>query len=209
MAIQFNINLKGPLEELERADLSIGRGDLRPALRLMIDDYREIMNQTYSRQRTPGYRWPPNNPVYRKYDKFKGSSPPGVRTGANRAAHVRGSGQGAVEIIRDKGFTVGSSLRYGNFSAAGPRQPRRGLRINQFEQTFDRSPQRRGVRGRKIPVRDPLLALYTPGTRAIRKKIRDRWQGYLLEALEGVITDQTSIKIARPRSRSRRRRRRS
>ena len=94
----------------------------------MIKDYRAIMAETYSRQRTPGYRWPPNSPKYKRNDKLKGASPPGVRTGANRAAHVLGRGPGAVEQVDNSGFIVGSTLNYGNFSAAGPRRPRRGLK---------------------------------------------------------------------------------
>ena len=208
MAISFFIDFKGPVVELERANLQINKGALRPAFRRMIADYRRIMAETYASQRTPGYRWPPNSPTYIRDDRYKGANPPGVRTGANRRAHVQGKGPGAVEQITDRGFVVGSSLRYGNFSAAGPRRPRgrSGPVLDTFTQTFDRSRQRRGVRDRRVPVRDPLLALYTPATRAIRKRIRERWQGYILDEMEGIITDQTSLRIARPR-RSRRRRR--
>ena len=197
MAIRFFVDFQGPLVELERAQLRINQGALRPAFESMRDDYRQIMKDTYARSRTPGYRWPPNNPRYRKYDKLKGNSPPGVRTGRIRAAHVSGTGIGAVNQIGNNYMELGTSLLYGNFSAAGPRRPRRGLRIDQFSQVF--SKRRRRVVGRKIPVRDPLLALYTPATRAIRKKIREKWQGYLLTAVGDAITEASSLRIQRPR----------
>ena len=208
MAISFFVDFKGPLEELSRAQIRLDKGALRPAFERIRDDYHEIMRETYRRQRTPGYRWPPNNPRYRRYDKLKGSSPPGVRTGRLRAAHTTGRGPGAVSRIGVKEATFGASLNYGNFSAAGPRQPRRGLRIDTFTQVF--SKKDRAVRGRKIPVRDPLLALYTPATRNIRKRIRERWQGYIVEAIGDAITAETSIRVSRPRrtrtrTRSRRR----
>ena len=116
MAIQFFIDLKGPLTEIKNAQGLVSRGGLQPAFRLMIQDYRQLMAQAYSTQRTPGYKWPPNSLRYRRYDKYKGNSPPGVRTGAVRAAHVLGRGPGAVEEVFDNGFIVGTSLRYANFS---------------------------------------------------------------------------------------------
>ena len=207
MAISFFVDFKGPLEELSRAQVRIDKGALRPAFVQIENDYRSIMRETYRRRRTPGYKWPPNNRAYRRYDRLKGNSPPGVRTGAVRAAHTQGLGPGSVSRITDNSATFGTTLRYANFSAAGPRQPVRGLRIDTFTQVFDRSAQQRGVRGRKIPVRDPLLALYTPATRNIRKRIRERWQGYFIEAIGDAITDATSLRVARPRRPSRRRRR--
>ena len=210
MAINFFVDFKGPIVELERANLQVNRGALRPAFRRMIEDYREIMRTTYATRRTPGYRWPPNSRTYIRDDRYKKNNPPGVRTGANRRAHVEGKGPGAIEHITNTGFVVGSTLRYGNFSAAGPRRPtgRSGPVVDQFTQTFDRSAERRGVRDRRVPVRDPLLAIYTPATRRIRKRIRERWQGYLVEAISDHITDQTSIGINRPRRQRRSRRRR-
>ena len=43
-----------------------------------------------------------------------------------------------------------------------------------------------------------MLALYTPATRAIRKKIRTRWEGYIVGALGNAITDNTALRISRP-----------
>ena len=206
MAIRFFVDFTGPLVELERAQLNINRGALRPAFESMRTDYREIMRDVYARSRTPGYKWPPNSLAYRRYDRLKGNSPPGVRTGRVRAAHVSGGGPGAVDRIGNNFMELGTSLNYANFSAAGKRRPRRGLRVDQFTQVFSK-PQRRVV-GRKIPVRDPLLALYTPATRAIRKRIREKWQEYILDAIGDSITEQTSIRIQRPR-RQRQFRRRS
>ena len=210
MAVLLFVDFRGPLEEVRRANLAVSKGALRPAMRRIAQNYHEIMVETYNRQRTPGYRWPPNSPRYRKYDKLKGNSPPGVRTGAVRRSHTTGRGLGAVEDIQNNRVTLGTRLNYANFSAAGQRRPRGAdRRLDQFTETFDRSRQRRGIRGRKIPVRDPLLALYTPATRNLRKRIRERWQGYINEALGDVITDATTLRISRPSRAGQRRRNRS
>lgn len=211
MAIRFFVDFEGPLTELDQAQRRINQGVLRPAFERMRDDYQAIMRQTYARQRTPGYRWPPNNPHYVRYDKLKRGNPPGVRTGAIRNAHTTGRGLGAVNVIRNNEMQLGTNLRYGNFSAAGPRRPRRGVVVDQFTQTFARVREGdrfvRRVRDRRIPVRDPLLALYTPATRAIRRSIRQRWEGYILDELSDAITDSTTIRLRRPRRQSRRPRR--
>ena len=212
MAISFFLDFKGPLQDLSRVKLRVSDGALRPAFKRIIEDYRAIMKETYFRQRTPGYRWPPNSLAYIRDDRYKGANPPGVRTGAVRRAHVTGRGRGAVEEIKDNALVAGTSLKYTNFSAAGPRRPRRDIRVDTFTEVFNKAQRdpatgRRGVvTGRKIPVRDPLLALYTPATRNIRKKIRERWQGYILEAVGDAISEQVSVRVSRPRRRSRRRR---
>ena len=200
MAVLLFVDFTGPLQDVARSDLALSSGALRPAMRRIASDYHNIMIETYKKQRTPGYRWPKNSPLYLKYDKLKNNNPPGVRTGAVRRAHTTGRGPGAVERIENNRVTLGTSLNYANFSAAGQRKPRgAGRRIDQFTETLDRSRQRRGIRRRKIPVRDPLLALYTPATRNLRKRIRERWEGYINEEVSNVVTGAAGARLRRPR----------
>ena len=200
MAILFNMEVTGHFRDLLRVDVALDRGAVRTALEEVAEDFRFEMRKAYKRSGTPGYKWPENNLKYRRYDKRKGNNPPGVRTGAVRRNFTAGQGRGAVEEYSGNQLRVGTSLNYANFSAAGPRRPRRGVTVDQFSQVF-----RRGeVRGRRIPVRDPLLQIYTHRTRKIRKPIQRRWESYVVEQLKGIIENPISVTFTRPNRRSRR-----
>ena len=195
MAILFNISFEGQLLDLVRIDTRIQHNNiLRPALQNIAEDFRFHMRRAYKRSGTPGYKWPANSPRYVANDKLKGGNPPGVRTGAVRRSFITGKGRGSVEEYGSDNLRIGTSLKYANFSAAGPRRPRRGLVLDTQTQVF------RGgeVRARRVPVRDPLLQVFTLRTRKLRKPIQKRWEGYLLEPIKELIENPVSASVTRP-----------
>lgn len=195
MAILFNIEFRGQIPDLTRIDTKIQQsGILLPALHDIADDFRLYMRKAYKRSGTPGYRWPANDPRYIANDPFKGGNPPGVRTGAVRRSFTVGKGRGSVEEYGPDSLRIGTSLKYANFSAAGPRRPRRGVTVDTQTQVF-RGGQ---VRGRRIPVRDPLLQVFTIKTRKLRKPIKTKWEGYLLEPIKELIENPVTVGVNRP-----------
>ena len=203
MSINFHIDIEGQLSDLLKIDVAIEDSNaMQNALERIADDFRAEMKKAYKKGGTPGYRWPPNAPGYLRYDKTKRGNPPGVRTGAVRRAFTLGKGSGAVESYEGSNLEIGTSIKYANFSAAGPRRPRRGVVVNQLSQVY-----RRGrVQGRRVPVRDPLLQLYTINTRKIRKKLHTKWVNYIVLEILPIIEAPVSVNLSRPKRRSRRRR---
>ena len=195
MAILFNIEFKGQIPDLVNIDTNITKNNiLRPALEDIAHDFRFEMRKAYKRSGTPGYKWPANSARYLAHDRLKGGNPPGVRTGAVRRSFTIGKGRGSVEEYGPTNLRIGTSLKYANFSAAGPRRPRRGLVIDTQTQVF-RGGQ---VRGRRVPVRDPLLQVFTLRTRKLRKPIQTRWENYLLEPIKELIENPVTVGVNRP-----------
>ena len=195
MAIQFNIEFRGQIPDLAKIDTNIQQsGILRPALQRIAEDFRVHMRKAYKRSGTPGYRWPANSPIYIANDRFKGGSPPGVRTGAVKRSFTTGKGRGSVEEYGPDSLRIGTSLKYANFSAAGPRRPRRGVTVDTLSEVF-RGGQKRG---RRIPVRDPLLQVFTIKTRKLRKPIQTKWEGFLLQPIIELIENPVTVGVNRP-----------
>lgn len=197
MAISVFIDLVGPLGEAVKEKPKIRQEDYERGYEKIVEDFHKEMKKVYKNVGTPGYKWPANNPSYIKYDKRKRGKPPGVRTGLVMRDYTAGP-----RPAKGNKIELGTKILYANFSAVGANRPRVNVRVDPFIEVFRKKRgEAGGVRDRRVPVRDPLLQVFSPKIRKLRRRIANKWQGFMADAVADRLSDQLGFRVKRARRR--------